>query len=91
MDPVVQIMIAIFGLIGMSVVLQEFTKRFFAYREKKLELLESRKSAQIERLEARLRVLEKIATDKGVQLADEIEDLRGSEAELVNQANEENG
>ena len=33
-------------------------------------------AAHTERLEARVRVLERIATDKGVELADEIEALR---------------
>ena len=33
-------------------------------------------AAQTERLEARVRVLERIATDKGVDLSDEIEKLR---------------
>lgn len=33
-------------------------------------------AAQTERLEARMRVLERIITDKGVDLADEIESLR---------------
>ncbi|MEG8039419.1 hypothetical protein QP166_08715 [Sphingomonas sp. LR60] len=33
-------------------------------------------AAQTERLEARVRVLERIATDKGVALADEIDALR---------------
>jgi hypothetical protein len=33
-------------------------------------------AAQTERLEARVRVLERIVTDKGVDIADEIEKLR---------------
>ena len=33
-------------------------------------------AAQTERLEARVRVLERIATDRGVDVADEIEKLR---------------
>jgi len=33
-------------------------------------------AAQTERLEARVRVLERIATDKGVDLSEEIESLR---------------
>ena len=33
-------------------------------------------AAQIERLEQRMRVLERIATDRGNQLAEQIEDLR---------------
>jgi DNA-binding protein H-NS len=34
-------------------------------------------AAQTERLEARVRVLERIATDKGIDVSDEIEKLRG--------------
>ncbi|MBR0551888.1 hypothetical protein [Stakelama marina] len=53
------------------------------HREKRLEIeakLIAEKSAQYaahtERLEQRVRVLERIATDKGVDLSDEIESLR---------------
>ena len=35
-------------------------------------------AAQVERLEQRVRVLERIATDKGTALADEIEGLRAA-------------
>jgi hypothetical protein len=34
-------------------------------------------AAQTERLEARVRVLERIVTDRGIDLSDEIEKLRG--------------
>lgn len=58
-------------------------RRRLAFKERELELLASRsaeKAAQYaahsERLEARVRVLERIATDKGVDLAEQIEDLR---------------
>ena len=82
--------IAFFLLIAMVVIVPiliiggaEVLKRYIAFREKQLELTASETAekaaqyvAQVERLEARMRVLERIATDKGVQLADEIEDLR---------------
>jgi hypothetical protein len=82
--------IAFFALIFVVVVLPialiggaEVLKRYIAYREKQLELTAGKTAekaaqyaAQVERLEARMRVLERIATDKGVELADEIEDLR---------------
>jgi hypothetical protein len=62
----------------------EVAKRHIRYKERKLELLAdstAEKAAQyaahVERLEQRMRVLERIATDKGVHLAGEIEDLRG--------------
>jgi len=65
----------------------EVYKRHIAYKERKLELMADRtaeKAAQyaahVERLEQRMRVLERIATDKGVVLADEIEGLRDASA-----------
>jgi hypothetical protein len=78
------------ALIGMVVVIpimlgvaSDIFKRWLAYREKQLELMAERsaeKAAQyaekIEKLEARMQVLERIATDRGAQLAIEIEDLR---------------
>jgi hypothetical protein len=59
-------------------------KRWAKLKEKQLEhaavLAADKAAAQaahIERLEQRMRVLERIATDKGADLAAEIEDLRG--------------
>lgn len=58
-------------------------KRRLAFRERELELLgqqTAEKAAQYaahtERLEQRVRVLEQIATDRGVETADQIEALR---------------
>jgi hypothetical protein len=59
-------------------------KRRLAFKERALELTAARTStestapyaAQVERLEQRMRVLERIATDKGTDLAAQIEDLR---------------
>lgn len=58
-------------------------KMWLRLKEKQLERqseLTAEKTAQYaahtERLEARVRVLERIATDKGVDLSDEIEALR---------------
>jgi hypothetical protein len=52
-------------------------------KEKEIEVLQrdaaekqARYAAQTERLEGRVRVLERIATDKGIDVADEIERLR---------------
>ena len=77
------LLIATGGLIGMIGILASTYKRRLAFKERKLELLASQtaeKAAQYaahtERLEARVRVLERIATDKGVDLAAAIEDLR---------------
>jgi hypothetical protein len=58
-------------------------KRWIKYKERELELTSAstaEKAAQYaahtERLEQRVRVLERIVTDKGIDLADEIERLR---------------
>ena len=58
-------------------------ERKLKLREKQLELqstMTAEKAAQYaahtERLEQRVRVLERIITDKGINLADQIEDLR---------------
>ena len=73
------------GLIAVTILLGTVFKRFMSYKEKQLALTADRtaeKAAQyashVEQLEARVRVLERIATDKGVHLAAEIEDLRAS-------------
>lgn len=67
----------IFGVGG------EMFKRWLKHKEKMAEALNAQtaeKAAQYaahtERLEQRVRVLERIATDRGVELADEIERLR---------------
>ena len=73
------------GLPMIAVVVSEITKRQMAFKERKLELMADKTAeraaqyaSQVERLEQRMRVLERIATDKGVHLAAEIEDLRAS-------------
>lgn len=65
-------------------VANDMLKRWLAHKERTMELMASQtaeKAAQyashVERLEQRMRVLERIATDRGVDLALEIEDLRG--------------
>ena len=79
-------MIALAGIglgIGVLIFVGTIVKRVFKFKERQLELTAGRtaeKAAQyaahIERLEARVRVLERIATDKGADLAQQIEDLR---------------
>ena len=77
--PILALCIPIVALIGALIV-----KPWLAHREKQMEI-ESRmvaeKAAQYaahtERLEQRVRVLERIVTDKGLALSDEIEKLRG--------------
>lgn len=73
----------IIGIIAVSAILMEGYKRRLSFKERQLELTASQtaeKAAQYaahtERLEARVRVLERIATHKGADLAAAIEDLR---------------
>lgn len=63
-------------------------KRHLDYKEKAMELMADRtaeKAAQYaaksEQLEQRVRVLERIATDRGADVAMQIEDLRGESSE----------
>ena len=60
-----------------------FIKPWFALQQRKMELeaqMVAEKAAQYaahtERLEQRVRVLERIVTDRGIDVADEIEKLR---------------
>lgn len=73
-------------VVGIPVIgglIADYHKRKLKLRERELELLGSQtaeKAAQYaahtERLEERVRVLERIVTDKGLGLAEEIEKLR---------------
>jgi hypothetical protein len=71
------------GLIAVTILMGTIFKRIMSYKEKQLVLTADQtaeKAAQyashVEQLEARVRVLERIATDKGADLAQQIEDLR---------------
>ncbi|HYG30965.1 MAG TPA: hypothetical protein VD887_12220 [Allosphingosinicella sp.] len=75
-----------FIIIGIPTILifgQGLIKRLIEHREKRMEI-EARMTAekaaqyaaQTERLEQRVRVLERIVTDKGIDVADEIDRLR---------------
>lgn len=75
--PVIALMIPIVAIIARTV------SKMIALKEKQLEAqteLTAEKAAQYaahtERLEQRVRVLERIVTDKGIVVADEIEKLR---------------
>lgn len=64
-------------------IMADIHKRKLAFKERELELtsqLTAEKTAQYaahtERLEQRVRVLERIITDKGIEVADQIEQLR---------------
>jgi hypothetical protein len=73
-------------VVGIPVVIGvggDVVKRWIRLKERQLELTSSQtaeKAAQYaahtERLEQRVRVLERIVTDKGIDLSDEIERLR---------------
>ncbi len=75
--------ICIFGLPAIGVSLSEMHKRHTKFRIEQMRLTSEQtaeKAAQyvghIERLEQRVRVLERIVTDKGFETAMAIEDLR---------------
>ena len=64
-------------------VLGDVYKRHLKFKERQLELLGNQTAeraaqyaAHTERLEQRMRVLERIVTDKGIAVSDEIERLR---------------
>ena len=71
------------GLISVTILVATIFKRIMSYKEKQLTLTADRtaeKAAQyashVQLLEQRVRVLERIATDKGADLALQIEELR---------------
>lgn len=77
----------VFGLLVLlgvpTILLFYMARRFFSFREKQLEAetsLAAEKAAQYAasnaKLEARLRVLEQIVTDRGAETASQIEALR---------------
>ena len=66
-----------------------FVRPWFAYKNRQLELnagmiaeKAAQYAAQTERLEQRVRVLERIVTDRGIDLSDEIDRLRDDRAPL---------
>lgn len=81
-----------FVVIGLPVILGvggEMFNRWLKHKERMAEVLTeatAEKAAQYaahtERLEARVRVLERIATDRGAALSDEIDGLRDAPAPL---------
>lgn len=78
-------------VVGLPVVLgigSDVLKRWIAHKERAMELMAGQTAekaaqyaAQVERLEQRMRVLERIATDRGADLAAQIEDLRDTARE----------
>ena len=73
--------IAMIGLITLAGIMTETYKRRLTHRERMLELKVGQQAcgAQPDRIEERLRVLERIATDNPGQLASAIEQLRQAE------------
>ena len=78
--------ILVFIVVGLPVIFifgQSTLRRILEHREKRMEIearLTAEKAAQYaahnERLEQRVRVLERIVTDKGIEISDDIERLR---------------
>lgn len=76
--PILGVMCGILAVIG-----GVFVKPWLAYQQRRLEIEASmvaekaaQYAAQTERLEQRMRVLERIVTDRGIDLADQIDALR---------------
>ena len=69
-----------FIIIGLpTIAIFVLISRMLRHRERKLELeaqIAAGKTVRNEQLEQRMRVLERIVTDKGIVVADEIERLR---------------
>ena len=78
------LMAAMGGLVGIVALLSQAYQRRLAHKERIAELraqgsiapVQPERSDYVEKLEHRIRVLERIATDKTTALASEIEDLR---------------
>lgn len=84
---VLSIIMIVVGIPVTGAFVLDYHKRKLALREKELEVLGSQTAeraaqyaAHTERLEARVQVLERIVTDKGVGLSEEIEKLRDQRA-----------
>jgi hypothetical protein len=82
-DETIALVAIVGGLIAVTILVGTIFKRIMSYKEKQLGLTAdstAEKAAQyaahVEKLEARVRVLERIATDKGADLALQIEELR---------------
>lgn len=87
-------LIPIFGmLIPITALLLVGFKNWLKFKEKQIEVMSSltaeksaQYAAQTERLEERVRVLERILTDRGVTVAAEIEALRDIEPQRLSQS-----
>jgi hypothetical protein len=82
--PILGITVGLVAVIGGTIV-----RPLLAHRERRMEI-EANKvaekaaqyAAQTERLEQRVRVLERIVTDRGIDVANEIEKLRDEPSQL---------
>ncbi|WP_294195558.1 hypothetical protein [uncultured Sphingomonas sp.] len=76
--PIVALMIPVTAIVAKLIVAPwlDFQRRKLEIDAERTAEKAAQYAAQTERLEARVRVLERIATDKGVALADEIDALR---------------
>jgi hypothetical protein len=70
-------------LVVLILLISGISKRWFRLKEKQIDALKHQSvekaaqyAAHTDRLEQRMRVLERIVTDKGIDVADEIERLR---------------
>ncbi|MBC7492456.1 MAG: hypothetical protein H7241_08450 [Novosphingobium sp.] len=77
------LLVLIVGIISIAGIIGEAYKRRLDFKQRSLELKAQQASehaaqsaATAERLEQRVRVLERIATDKSATLASQIEDMR---------------
>ena len=80
----------IWVLIPLAAIMAGVMKKWLSIKERQIDAMTSQAAekaaqyaAQTERLEQRVRVLERIATDKGIDVADEIERLRDAPASLT--------
>jgi hypothetical protein len=83
MPPWIWFFVVVVGLPVVMGVLGDSYKRWLKHRERRFEIeaqiaaeKAAQYAAQTERLEQRVRVLERIVTDRGLVLADQIEALR---------------
>ena len=83
MNPILFVPLLIFSIPIIAILSATVVRPWLRLQERKLELkaqMTAEKAAQYaahtERLEQRMRVLERIVTDKGIDLSDEIERLR---------------
>ena len=80
----------IWVLIPLAAIMAGVMKKWLSIKERQIDAMTSQAAekaaqyaAQTERLEQRVRVLERIATDKGIDVADEIERLRDAPPTLT--------